>query len=534
MLFAAADAIEEAGMRLREQQDLSGAPLAALLPRLDAAVLSDQGRSTDAETGGQAEARNRCGFIPSPCLLIPLSPCLPVPRPLAPDSFGSRFRRETGCLLARNGELLVARRRVQARVEELTAVREFVARWKAEWRSVEKEIVAAGPASRATPEAHPARLGSRGLPRRAARVLERVGDNLRQVDKDLEYLAAAMGADGRVLKEAAGAIDDEVRRVRMLPFAEACQGLDRMVRDLAQASGKEVELAIQGGDVELDRSVLEGLKDPLRHLLRNAVDHGAEPPEERRAASKPSALRLTVSAAVRGAQVEVVVEDDGRGLNLDALRLQLRKKGLPEPTDAAELARVVFLPGFSTSRFITDVSGRGVGLDVVKSRVEALHGSVDLDFTPGARHAFHAVRAVDTDDAARAAARGRRPDVCSGRRQRPEAGAGRRRPGAIRGGPADARAGRGARAAGLAGGNASACAPHPHPPPREGEGGGGGRRRARRRWCCSPWERSGWLLWSMSSRRSKRWWSRAWGAGAADALRVGGDDPAVRKDRPGA
>ena len=220
-------------------------------------------------------------------------------------------------------------------------------------------------------------------PRRAVQALAHVGDHLRQMEKDLERLAAAMAGDGRVLKEAAGAIDDEVRRVRMLPFAEACQGLDRMVRDLAQGAGKDVELVLQGGDVELDRSVLEGLKDPLRHLVRNAVDHGAEPAAERRAAGKPPFLRLTVAAVVRGAQVEVAVEDDGRGIDLNALRQFVRKKGLPEPADERELAHAIFLPGLSTSRYITDVSGRGVGLDVVKSRVESLHGTVDLSFTQG-------------------------------------------------------------------------------------------------------------------------------------------------------
>ncbi len=417
VLFAAADAIEEAGMRLREQQDLSGAPLAALLPRLDAAALMDKGTSgqaderTEETTGaaGPTEEAVETAVVSSPAPSEPRDAAAPAvpgraqgpntaetaaahgqpapdPSPLTPLVRVSADKLDA--FLSRNGELLVAWGRVQARVEELAALRETVARWKAEWRAVEKEVVgraangggredrAAGASSRPT------------VSHRAAKALSRVGGTLRQVDGDLEHLTAAMGSDSRALKEAAGAIDAEVRRVRMLPFAEACQGLDRMVRDLAQAYGKEVELVVRGGDVELDRSVLEGLKDPLRHLVRNAVDHGAEPPAERRAAGKPAALRLTVSAAVRGAQVEVVVADDGRGLDLEALRRQLRKKGLAEPADERELARVIFLPGFSTSRFITDVSGRGVGLDVVKSRVEALHGLVDLDFTPGAGARF--------------------------------------------------------------------------------------------------------------------------------------------------
>ncbi len=399
VLFAAADALEEAGMRLREQQDLTGAPLAALLPRLEAAVGGGDKETKEASGGrkppdsesGRGSQEESGGLRPplAPASAPTVSPSSPPSGEVPSEPTGAATVRVSAekldAFLARNGELLVARRRVQARVEELGALREFVGRWKAEWRTVEKEIVARG-VGRAAGEEMKAGASSatRAAPRRrAAQILGRVSDNLRQMERDLEHLAAGMAADGRVLKEAAGAIDDEVRRVRMLPFAEACQGLDRVVRDLEQAVGKEVDLIIEGGEVELDRSVLEGLKDPLRHLVRNAVDHGAETPEERRTAGKPPRMRLTVAAAVRGAEVEVVVADDGRGLNLSALRQQVRKKGLTEPADDRELAHVIFQPGFSTSRFITDVSGRGVGLDVVKSRVESLHGSVDLSFAPG-------------------------------------------------------------------------------------------------------------------------------------------------------
>ena len=405
VLFAAADGIEEAGMRLREQQDLSGAPLAALLPRLDAAAERDKEtrRQGEEETRRQRQEQvierqdeHKGESVPS----VSSSPLLPVslsPPPVgetAPETTAAATVRVSAdkldAFLARNGELLVARRRVESRVEELAALREFIGRWKAEWRVVEKELRGRGRRREARDEsaAGGAAAARAGLGRRAGLVLGRVGHHIRQAEKDLDHLAAGMASDARLLKEAAGAIDDEVRRVRMLPFAEACQGLDRMVRDLAQAVGKEVDLSIEGGDVEMDRSVLEGLKDPLRHLVRNAVDHGAEAPEERREAGKPSRMHLTVAATVRGAAVEAVVADDGRGIDLAALRQQVRKKGLPEPADEGELARVIFLPGFSTSKFITDVSGRGVGLDVVKSRVEGLHGTVDLSFTPGGGTTF--------------------------------------------------------------------------------------------------------------------------------------------------
>jgi two-component system chemotaxis sensor kinase CheA len=407
LLFATADAIEEAGMRLREQQDLAGAPLAALLPRLEAATGTGgvsppapgrrepgESRSEVAEKTAPAPSLAQAQEEPAASAASPPAARSPVPSageaPPEPPGGAASVRvaaEKLDTLLARSGELLVTRRRVQARVDDLAAVREFVGRWKAEWRAVEKPLrtflqqneqgdgpglVLEGPTER-----------TRLFSRRAVLALGQAGNHLRQLEQDLERLAATMTADGRALGQATGALGDEVRRVRMLPFAQACQGLERMVHDLAQVGGKEVDLVLQGGEVELDRSVLEGLKDPLRHLVRNAVDHGTEPPAERRAAGKPARARITVAAVLRGAQVEVVVSDDGRGLDLEALRQQARKRKLPEPADEHGLARLIFLPGFSTARLITDVSGRGVGLDVVKSRVEALHGTVDLSFAAG-------------------------------------------------------------------------------------------------------------------------------------------------------
>lgn len=284
-------------------------------------------------------------------------------------------------LLAQSGELLVARRRVAARDEVLVGLRESIGEWRAEWKGVEKPL-------HDFLLAHERGESLEALPTRAAQTLARAGDRIRQLERDLERLTTEAVSDGRQLDYAAGSLDAEVRRVRMLPFAEACQGLDRAVHDLARATGKEVELVITGGEVELDRSVLEGLKDPLLHLVRNAVDHGAELPATRLERGKSPCARIVVSAALRGHQVEIVVSDDGQGIDLAALREQVRRKGLPEPVDDRELTRVIFQPGFSTARIITDVSGRGVGLDVVQNRVEALRGLVDPISQPGQGTSF--------------------------------------------------------------------------------------------------------------------------------------------------
>jgi two-component system, chemotaxis family, sensor kinase CheA len=379
LLFAAADAFEEAGKRLREQPDLTGSPLAGLLPRLEAAA-EQAGRPpapAPAPPPPAQEEPRPVAAAPAPPAPTPTpAPAPPAPAPAVPAEGAGTVRvaaDKLDALLARSGELLVARRRVRARVGELAELREAVAGWRAEWRAVEEAL-------------RPARGegdGRLGLPRPAEQALARAGGRLGQLEKDLERLSAALTADRRALDQVAGGLDDEVRRARMLPFDQACQGLDRLAHDLARAGGKEVELVVEGGQVELDRTVLEGLKDPLRHLVRNAIDHGIEPPAQRRAAGKPGRGRVTVSAMLRGGQVEVAVADDGRGLDLEALRGEARRRGLAEPADEHEAARLVFLPGLSTAPAVTDVSGRGVGLDVVKRRAEALHGAAEVSFTPG-------------------------------------------------------------------------------------------------------------------------------------------------------
>ncbi|MFY0582008.1 hybrid sensor histidine kinase/response regulator [Cystobacter fuscus] len=143
-----------------------------------------------------------------------------------------------------------------------------------------------------------------------------------------------------------------------------------------------MRLEVHGGALELDRSLLQGLREPLLHLMRNAVAHGVETPAERLEAGKPQEGVVTLTARLRGGRVQVVVEDDGRGLDLGAIREKARARGLPVLDDAGD-ARLIFMPGLSTTEAVTSVSGRGVGMDVVRSQVEALRGNVDVSFVPG-------------------------------------------------------------------------------------------------------------------------------------------------------
>jgi two-component system chemotaxis sensor kinase CheA len=163
-----------------------------------------------------------------------------------------------------------------------------------------------------------------------------------------------------------------------------------MVRDLAQSSGKEASLGIIGGEVELDKRVLEQIKDPLIHLLRNAIDHGIESPHQRAAAGKPACGRVLLKAEQLGKDVSISVSDDGVGLDMEAIRSMAVRKGMAEATmlSEPELIELIYHPGFSTSPIITDVSGRGVGLDIVRRNVEELRGRISVASRPGAGATF--------------------------------------------------------------------------------------------------------------------------------------------------
>ena len=276
-------------------------------------------------------------------------------------------------LLKESGELIGARRRLLSRLDDIGGLREAILRLREEWRTVAPSI--------SDLARHPERT-SLPLTRRSVLVLTRATDHLRNLAHAVERLEGTLERDRHDLEQAAKPLEASVRGVRLLPFAEGCAALERAARDVAEASGKQLELVLDAGDAELDRSVLEALKDPLLHLVHNAVDHGIELPDERRRMGKSPVGRLVVSAAVRAGWVEVTVADDGRGVDLEAIREQARARGLTVgPGD--DLVRLLFEPAFSTARKVTRTSGRGVGLDVVKSHVEALRGTIEVSFVPG-------------------------------------------------------------------------------------------------------------------------------------------------------
>ena len=176
-------------------------------------------------------------------------------------------------------------------------------------------------------------------------------------------------------------LQESVMRVRMLPISFVFSRFPRMVRDLAQRLDKRIELKVSGEQTELDKTVLEKIGDPLVHLVRNSIDHGIEKPEARLAAGKPAAGTVHLDACHRGGNIAIEVSDDGAGLDKDRILAKARERGLIGPSEVlgdAEVSELIFLPGFSTAEHTTDVSGRGVGMDVVRRNIKELGGKIEV------------------------------------------------------------------------------------------------------------------------------------------------------------
>lgn len=221
-------------------------------------------------------------------------------------------------------------------------------------------------------------------------LMDRVGElviaqarltQLAAVSSDLNIKAVA-----EELERLASGLRDTTMGIRMVPIGSLFGRFRRLVHDLSRDLGKSIDLVTVGEETELDKTMIERLGDPLVHLIRNAIDHGIEPPEEREAAGKEPGGRVRLVARHSGAEVLITIADDGRGLDRDRIRAKAEEQGLIAPGAKAsdgELFQFLFHPGFSTARAVTSVSGRGVGMDVVKRNIEALRGSIDISTEPG-------------------------------------------------------------------------------------------------------------------------------------------------------
>lgn len=188
-------------------------------------------------------------------------------------------------------------------------------------------------------------------------------------------------------------LQESVMKARMLPVEQLFNRFPRMIRDLTRDLGKDIELIIEGKETELDRTLIEEIADPLIHLIRNAVDHGIELPEQREKAGKPRKGTLHIRAVHEDNQVVIYVEDDGAGINPENMRQSARKKGIISSEEAVllsdrEAIDLIFRPGFSTASSVSDVSGRGVGMDIVRSHIEKLNGLIDIETRVGQGTSF--------------------------------------------------------------------------------------------------------------------------------------------------
>ena len=234
----------------------------------------------------------------------------------------------------------------------------------------------------------------RGVIEDATLLIDRVGADLWIVQEDLGRLRGARAIYNELseavhpLDRVSNGIQKSVMDTRMIPIGPLFNRFKRVIRDVTRCNGKDVQLVIRGEKTELDKRMIDELADPLIHMVRNSADHGVESPADRIAAGKPRQGKVTLNAFHRGNRIYVQVRDDGRGMDPELLRQKAITKGLISATDAERLTRsqcfqLIWEPGFSTAEQITEVSGRGMGMDIVRSKIEGLNGSIDVESEVG-------------------------------------------------------------------------------------------------------------------------------------------------------
>ncbi len=310
-------------------------------------------------------------------------------------------------LMTQAGELTVTKIRIARRLSELE---ELAALWE-DWsrdtfahrfllnelirdRQDSAALVPASLPDRADPFGHVPHLTHHGLSKqdrdldRLQAFQQRLENRLERLSGIIDSLQSATHEDTARLESVADGLESGIRTLRLLPLSTVFGLFPRMVRDLAKAQGKTVHLVIEGGDAKADKQILEAMKDPLMHAIRNAIDHGIEPPEVRRQAGKPPEGTIWLRGFQTATSIAIEIADDGRGLDLNSIRRTAieRKLYSREELDTmtpGQIQSLIFAPGFSTRKLVTEVSGRGVGLDVLRSNVEELKGTISVNSTPG-------------------------------------------------------------------------------------------------------------------------------------------------------
>jgi two-component system chemotaxis sensor kinase CheA len=309
----------------------------------------------------------------------------PAPRAAAePDeSVRVSLSRLAGRLAAAE-EMLTVKLRSRRIAEELQSLGDWFHDWRRQWQRVEPAALTGRRRARAAGAALSADDADALL-----RFLDWNLDQVQRLQDRVEQLAREAGGDRRHVGRLVDELLHESKTLLLSPFATITRGMRRLVDDLALEEGKQVELAVHGEEVEIDRRVLQEIKDPLIHLLRNAIDHGIEPPGERTASGKPARASIVLEIArLDAGKIALRLADDGRGLDLERVKRAAVAQGLlaakeAESLDDAHAAELVFRGGFTTAPGITRVSGRGLGLAIVREKVERLGGAVSIASRPG-------------------------------------------------------------------------------------------------------------------------------------------------------
>ncbi len=394
MLYQAMDTIELLLAQVETGQSALPANVLALLARLEALAQDEPptGKEVKPSPANHSAEQSAAALTAEQWPPTPSSEPPPITHPVAPFMVMSEETirvavSKLDALMAQLSELLAAKIRAEQRLAEARQLCDFATEWQKEWLALRGQY-------HRLLRADPAGANSRSHPphgKDMAAVLEFVNHNqehLRHFTAVANTLYRQFASDFMRLSLIINELEEEMKRVRMLPLATITTPFHRMVRDLARQQGKQISLVIRGDETELDRRLLEQVKDPLVHLLRNAVDHGIEPTAVRQQTGKKAQATITLTAGQQANNIVITVSDDGAGLNLKALRQTAVGQGILSQTEAdalhdADAANLVFRSGLSTSQRVSHISGRGVGLDVVRQNVADLHGSLSVDSSPG-------------------------------------------------------------------------------------------------------------------------------------------------------
>ncbi len=306
-------------------------------------------------------------------------------------------------LLRQAEELIPAKATAVQRVTELCEISQALLLWEADWRKERPQahalpsLIGGEPGSNGREYSSNGQAAARSRLTKISAFLARNESALSSVKQQVSTLTKHLEYDRRALDRRVDDLVEDMKRVSMLPFSALLEFFPKLVRDLSRDCAKDAELTIVGGEIETDRRILEEMKDPLIHLIRNCIDHGIERPKQREETGKPTRATIRIAISPKSAdKVEIVVSDDGAGVDIQKVRAAAIKLGLVSQEDAAKMdehqtASLIFKSGISTSPMVTEVSGRGLGLAIVREKAERVGGTVSLETKLGMGTTFRLI-----------------------------------------------------------------------------------------------------------------------------------------------